>query len=257
MVSPLSSRILNAEAKANMAGSSVYAYRPLIEEWQHRAKTKKRVSGYSADGSEQESPPSSECSFGKETRANQVEHEAKRRRTEEADFQAFHARNDLAKAGVNFLPGLIGRSRALTHGSIEMDRAGLVVVSRNTPYVNDIQAVHCEDHVVEDENNYESTHMDYVQLLSCAQHFYTSKRPIPTPSEEAANESGSNTTGSTTPTDYSASECDPIEILPKPLNDAQDDFGSVSEDDICCINSSLRPITLTLENALLHSQAAR
>lgn len=253
MVSPLSSRVLNAEAIANIGGSSAYARRPFFrEEWQHPVKTKKRISGYSADRSDQESPPCSECSLGKETRANQVEQGAKRRRTEKVDFQAFHARNDLAEAGVNCLPG----------GSIETDRVGLIVVSRNNPYVNDLQVAHCQDHAVEDANNYESTHMDYMQLLSCAQHFYTSNRPIPTPSEEAANErsnyeSFSNTTGSTTPTDYSASEADPAEILPKPLNDAQDDFVSVSEDGISCINSSLSPMAFTLENALLHNQAAR
>jgi hypothetical protein len=248
---PLSSRLLDAHAKANIDSSSAYARRPFFrEEWEHPVNTKKRISGYSADRSEQESPPCSECSLGnKETRANQVEQGAKRRRTEKIDFQAFYARNDLAEAGVNCLPG----------GSIETDRVGLIVVSKNNPYVNDLQVVHSQDQAVEDANNYESTHMDYMQLFSCAQHFYTSNRPIPTPFEEAANELSnyerfSDTTGSTTP---SSSEADPAEILPKPLNDAHDDSVSVSEDGISCINSSLSPMSFTLENALLHNQAAR
>ena len=231
MVSPLSSRILNAEAKANINGSSTYAHMPLtanvIEDWQRRANAKKRVSGYSADRSDHGSLLTGVSSLdSKAIRANQIEQHAKRRRTEEASFQAFNARNDLAKAEVQCLHGLIGTSRALPHGSVNMDRVKLVVVSRDKPYnyESDLEGDIQGDVEVVEKNNNVSLYEDYIQLLCCSQHFYTIEGRIPTPSEEASRnlESVSNTTMTTnTPTECSSdSEGDLIVIPPKPQNES-------------------------------------
>ncbi len=201
MVSPLSSRIMNAEAKANINGAS--KYRPLtanvIGEWQRRAQ--KRVSGYTADRSEGESPPASLYSLdkemgAKEMRAQQVESLAKRRRTEEANFQAFNVKNDLSKAGLN-LPVL--RSRALLRGSVNMDSVKLIRVTKESPHsleelLDPQPALTCSS--ARDRLQHDIEEHDYSDLLKQAQQFYTSKGYIPTPSEEALSNDRSSTISS-------------------------------------------------------------
>jgi hypothetical protein len=266
MVSPLSSRILNAEAQAKIAIYYPPVNNPLavnvIEDWQQRAKSNKRVSGYSADRSDHEILPSRFCSLDKAVRAQQVGNHAKRRRTEEASFQAFNARSDLANSGVNCLPGLIGRSRALPHGSFNMNEVKLIVVSRNNPYEDDIEPIESVN-----KTNDISSNEDYMQLISCSQHFYTTMGRVPTPSVEAANErsnneNASNTIGTmNTPTECSSiSEGLPNDIIPKPQDKGyvQDkETVGASEDMIHRISSSKSSTTITLEDALAPSETAR
>lgn len=261
MVSPLSSRIMNAEAKANINGRS--KYRPLtannvIGEWQIRGR--KRVSGYTADRSE--SPPASlyciDKEIGpKEMRARQVENLAKRRKTEEANFQAFNVKHDLAKAGVQSLPGL--RSRALPRGSVNMDNVTLVCVSKESPYPG--------DEFVDDEDDTKRTCQpqlqhgveEYLELLKQAQHFYTSKEYIPTRSEEAAANSRSSTVSSDGTTD-NPSDSDSIfayEIPTKLIDVINSEDKSDADIHYGYITKSMNHSTDTLENALVSCDSAR
>jgi len=191
MVPPLESRILNVTAKANINGSSsTHANMPLtanvIEDLQRRAK--KRVHHYSADPadrSDRETLPTRVLPLHKATTVNKVvEQHAKRRMTpEEASFEAFNARKDLTKAGVQCpLDGLIGTSRTDPHGNINKDGVKLVVVSRDKPYdyyESDLEAGVKGDIEVSQNNNVSSHAEDYMQLFSCSQHFYTTERQIP------------------------------------------------------------------------------
>lgn len=251
MVLPLSSRILKAEAKARSSGFTL------------ASKSKKRVSGYSADRSDQESPPatlSTTMEKTKEKRAQHVEQCAKRKRVEEANFQAFNARNDLAQAGVKCQPGIFGRSRALPQGHIDMDTVDLIVVSKETPYTNDKEGFEDTGYMTDIEYSDVSSE-DYMDLLTCSQQFYLAKGRIPTPSEDAVNErssqiSSSNTTGFSTAVDSD--------------NEFETDIPSMAQDHGCndetlpnitvtmkYIETSLDLAVLTLSEAIVHFSSAR
>lgn len=259
MVSPLSSRMMNAEAKAN--GASSYARRPLtanvIEEWKKKAK--KRVSGYWADRSDQESPPMGAYSLDKEIRAKQVEIHAKRRRLEESAFQAHNARNDLKKAGISCPPGLVGRSRALLVGSVDMSKVNLVVVSNDQVVSGKKEEKQSQVEVVKTQQGLASFD-EYSQLLSLSQQYYITKGRIPTPSEEEPEERCSDTTGTnSTGTNSDSSDYEPPEILPKLLEIQEEQKASHSIPDyvIQCIGSSLDASRLSLEEALMNMNSAR
>eukprot|EP00557_Chaetoceros_sp_GSL56_P006940 CAMPEP_0176499348 /NCGR_PEP_ID=MMETSP0200_2-20121128/12878_1 /TAXON_ID=947934 /ORGANISM="Chaetoceros sp., Strain GSL56" /LENGTH=404 /DNA_ID=CAMNT_0017897759 /DNA_START=23 /DNA_END=1237 /DNA_ORIENTATION=- len=252
MVLPLSSRILKAEAKAKNSGFAL------------ASKSKKHVSGYSADRSDQESPPASLCTTEKtkEKRAQHVEQCAKRRRTKEANFQAFNARNDLIQAGVKCQPGLFGRSRAVLQGCVDMDTVDLIVVSKETSYPNDKDDFQETDNSP-DGGSCDVSSDDYMELLICAQQFYLAKGPIPTPSEDAVNErssqiSSSNTTGFSTAVD---SENEFEMEIPPIAQDREcydETLPDIADTDITrFIKSSLDLAVLTLNEAIIHFSSAR
>jgi hypothetical protein len=251
--------MMNAEAKAN--GANSYARRPLtanvIEEWKKKAK--KRVSGYWADRSDQESPSMGAYSLDKEIRAKQVEIHAKRRRLEESAFQAHNARNDLKKAGISCPPGLVGRSRALLVGSVDMSKVNLVVVSNDQVVSGKKEEKQSQVEVVKTQQDLASFG-EYSKLLSLSQQYYITKGRIPTPSEEEPEERFSDTTGTnSTGTNSDSSDYEPPEILPKLLEIQEEQKASHSIPDyvIQCIGSSLDASRLSLEEALMNMNSAR
>ena len=190
---------------------------------------------------------------------------------EDANFSAYIARSDLAKAGVKCIPGLKGRVRALPQGLINMDNVKLIVVSRDSPYSSCDKEV---QHGVEPSSTSLNTSSadkedyaphDYAQLLTSSKHFYSKSGRIPTPSEEGADkryryfnasECGSNTTGTITPLSGgsdSGAEWD-LEI-PAKVNHR----GTVSaQDDKILPKKSLNPVdSMTMESAIMCSDAAR
>ena len=133
MVSPLSSRILNLEAKAKISRDIIHAPLPPTADraWARGNLKTKRVSGYSADRESQR--PSPPIQSAKQKRVNHVETQAKKRRIDELNFQAANVREDLKESGIQCLPGLFGRSRALPVGSVDMSSVKLVVRSKGQP----------------------------------------------------------------------------------------------------------------------------
>lgn len=282
MVSPLSSRILNAEAKANINGSP-FPYRPLtknvMESWQRQ---KKRVSGYSADCDMKNPPASTLCSLDKQVRAHQVEISAKRRRIEELNFQASNVREDLARAGIHCLPGLIGRSHALPHNSVDMDKVRLVTNSSKSPFIEkeDDQQQPPQKQQLPPQQQQLQRPVEYpvsdcFNLLNSCQHFYTTTNGrIPTPSEDAVNEPNSNNDESNslnTTTDEapssSSSDNDSLEGnaigIPVNMNMLGQDFSNdVSSSSRCCsplpfMNWSMDTCVLRLDEAIATFDSAR
>ena len=156
MVSPLSSRILNLEAKAKINIRAPVPHNP------------KRTSGYSAD---KESTKTSEVvQAQKQDRVNQVESQAKKRRLEELNFQAANARDDLRQNGIQCLPGLIGRSRALPLGTVDMSTVKLIVRSKGQP---------CHEAVATKAPLEETPSTNtYHELLDACKSFYESSGPM-------------------------------------------------------------------------------
>jgi PAS domain-containing protein len=267
MVSLLSSRIMNAEAKANSK------YRPLtaanvLGEWGQLRGAKKRDaststsngsgsgSGYSADRSE--SPPDSLSSMQHSTTTT-YESLVKKRKTEVDTFQAFNVKNDLAKAGVQCLPGL--RSRALPRGSVDMSRVKLVLSSKDNPYLGD----QCEPgHGNGNGNGHGHTTRihsseDYSDLFKATQQFYTSDQSIPAFSEEGTSTLGSDSTSNSISTSPSDSESESVDFQHKDeKNMVGDMIMSMNYDtssNVYCnhITKHLNPSnTLTLCNALFY-----
>jgi len=173
-----------------------------------------------------------------------VEDQAKRRKSEELNYQAFNLRNDLATAGVQCVPNLIGRSRSRLHGPVNMDKVKLVAsVSRESS--PDLDAYE------------EMTLNDYVQMLNCCKHFYTTTTGlIPTPSEEAATDNGRSSCSSTsTPIVSDDSEIN-LEISPK-LEAHADQVEDDESSEPRYISASLDSKIMTLESSLEYSESAR
>ena len=123
MVSPLSSRIYNLEAKVKIKNPS-QARKSYKLPWQIENR-RKRISGYIAD----RESPSMVVNAEKQLRAKQIQGHAKKRKNEEQHFEAHNVKNDLANAGINFVP----RSRALPEGSIDMSNVELIMSSNYSP----------------------------------------------------------------------------------------------------------------------------
>ncbi len=133
MVSPLSSRIYNLEAKAKIKNRKHLNNVTHSLPWQLESRTK-RISGYTAD----RESPSVVVNFKKQNRADVTEAFAKKRKIEELNFQAYNVKNDLENAGVDFVP----RSKALPEGFIDMSGVTLIKSSeytgtRNAPQTSD------------------------------------------------------------------------------------------------------------------------
>ena len=121
MVSPLSSRIYNLEAKAKIKNLKPSLTNDSKLPWQIENR-RKRISGYIAD-KESESVV---VNTQKQHRAEQVESLAKRRKVEQQNFKAHNVKNELAAAGIDFVP----RSRAFPEGSIDMSCVELITSSK-------------------------------------------------------------------------------------------------------------------------------
>lgn len=289
MVSPLSSRILNAEAKANIKGGNT-CYRPLLsqsvmESWERQRK--RGISGYSADRERDtaSSPLSVQCSFQKQMRTNIVEAQAKRRRTEELNYQAFNVKNDLSTAGVSSLP-FLGRQKALPPGSVDMSRVELIIATKDSPYYSNGYCA--DDDQTEqgacapfNQRQELDNFQNYTALLDSCQSFYTGK--IPTPSAYAAIENkmeaqtsdsaDSRNTGSS-PSSISSEDGQDVDLLQLPAklveeNDASvtsnsdyDDTAHQKDEKAALFDFITSPVNLdkralTLEEALITSNPAR
>jgi hypothetical protein len=127
MVSPLSSRIINLEAKAKIKKDyKASRFNASKLPWQLESR-RQRISGYTADREGSTQVVTTE----KQIRANLVEASAKKRKIEELNFQAHNVKKDLANADMTYAP----RSRALPAGVIDMSNVELVMASK---YVSDI-----------------------------------------------------------------------------------------------------------------------
>jgi hypothetical protein len=136
MVSPLSSRIINLEAKAKIKNNSSQNQDTNKKNnqlpWQLESR-RKRISGYTAD---RESPSQrTAIATDKRVRAQQVEANAKKKKVEEQNFQAFNVKEDLAECGVKYLPRPHGGAFPILDGSIDMSHVELVMASN---YKSDI-----------------------------------------------------------------------------------------------------------------------
>lgn len=179
MVSPISTRIIKAEAKANLKqtsfASTTFTNPKLVK--------KKHVSGYSAD---KDSPASSVCSLTREARslrAMAVEENAKRRKTEELNYQASTVKRDM-QAGADFTKNKANSFAddyaASLHSKIttSIDKGNVQRIYSNA-YDSNTSLV--------EESTFDDKEIDFSDLLYSCQHFYCSNGPIPTPSEEEMN----------------------------------------------------------------------
>lgn len=193
MVSPLSSRIFNLEAKAKIKTSATAAVNAKIP-W-HIENRRKRISGYTADGESRSHSVNAE----KQLRADQVEANAKKRKVEESNFQAYNVKNDLANAGIKYSP----RSRALPVGMIDMSKVELIMSSKYQP-----------DYLSQNNtDNQDSTFMDYnaelfSSMISETRHFYNGKQKKFRSSQRVAIKADSVTSSTTMNTSPSESPFD-------------------------------------------------
>lgn len=180
MVSTISTRIIKAEAKANLKQTS-FASTTFAN---HKIPKKKRTSGYSAD---KDSPASSVCSMTREAkslRAQAVEENAKRRKIEELNYQASNANRDI-QAGVDLTKNVsnlyVDEYAASPHSKImtSIDKGNVQRIYSNGYDPN--------NNSLAEESNFDGKEVDYSDLLYSCQHFYCSNGPIPTPSEEETN----------------------------------------------------------------------
>ena len=167
MVSPLSSRILNLEAKAKINIRAPVTHNT------------KRTSGYSAD--KESTKTSEDIQPKKQDRVNQVESQAKKRKLEELNFQAANAREDLRQNGIQCLPGLIGRSRALPVGAVDMSTVKLIVRSKGQP---------CHEAITETSLEEIPSGNTYDDLLNACKSFYEISGPMTPADDNAANYHG-------------------------------------------------------------------
>ena len=164
MVSPLSSRIFNLEAKAKIKTSSTSAINAKTQPW-HIENRRKRISGYTADGESRSQSVNAE----KQLRADQVEAHAKKRKIEEKNFQAYNIKNDLAKAGIEYSP----RSRALPVGMIDMSKVELIMSSK---YKADYLSQSDDKKDTEDNVCLKDNTEIFSSLISATRYFYNGTR---------------------------------------------------------------------------------
>lgn len=180
MVSPISSRIKKAEAKANLKRTT-FASKNVTKQ-KKIPKPKKHTSGYSAD---KDSPTSSVCSMTlgtKSLRAQTVEENSKRRKMEELNYQAFNVKRDMEA-------GVISKESC---NPIVDDTASLhnkTIKDIDLKKVRQIISQDYDQHNISNDDVMRETicneeEIDYNDLLYSCQHFYSSSDPIPTPSEE-------------------------------------------------------------------------
>ena len=258
MVSPLSSRILNLEAKAKINREIIHAPLPPTagRTWIRSNSKSKRVSGYSAD--RESASVSVPIQYEKQKRVDQVEAQAKRRKIDELNFQAANVREDLKESGIQCRPGLFGRSRALPIGSVDMSTVKLIVRSKGQPCHEAVSRKLPPDEVPSTET--------YSDLLIACQSFYKTNGPINFAAvnadgyhDRAPSTTSTITTGeSISPTSDGDSDSDDIPlIIPARLKESTRKEGKnlkVKEDEL-----NLEPLSsscLSLEDALHNKESA-
>lgn len=237
MVSPLSTRLFNLEAKANSDN-----YHQFIRNF-HQLAHAKRVSGYSADKESVQSN-SAITSTEKENRAKSIGLASKKRKNDELHHQAASARSTLAQGGHLHKRSLQGSSRAFPQKGIDMKRAKLITVSRDNPYEEKTEKVDVYDPSI------------YSEMVESSKHFYSlGGRRLSNDRNNAiqSQEEGSNATNSTISSKSSDKESDDgttYEIPPRFEDGYQNVDIKNSERDILkdAINH-LAVCTTTLEEA--------
>ncbi len=254
MVSPLSSRIINLEAKVKI--------KKRIKEpdnsnfpWQLESR-KKRISGYTADGEGVLHEVSSE----KRLNAEKVEANAKRRRTEEKNFQAHNVQNDLAAAGKVYIP----RSRALPLGTVDMSRVELVTSSK---YQEESAAADTKGDSLNNTMSAYEEHSAYASLFEASTAFYhgTKKQQKHCRiSRSSARSITSETTGSTSLSSspfYSDEDEVASPYPPPPVQLPVKVFKGLAEKvqeyKVSSILSTAKSNFMSLESALVSSESAR
>jgi hypothetical protein len=254
MVSPLSSRIYNLEAKARIKNFKHLSKIPEATlPWQIENRTK-RISGYIAD----RESPSVVVNAEKQNRADMTEAHAKKRKNEELNFQAYNVKNDLASAGVDFVP----RSKALPEGSIDMSGVTHIMSSQYTESETD----KCESNPDLCKTSYELS-TDYCNLVEASKVFYNTnvkrKKIVPKfPKNVSKALSFTSSTTNGTSTSLSSSPClseaedgstQSQFVLPKIIEDPPQH----SDDTMLGFLSSANDNFTTLEEALNSSNTAR
>ena len=190
MVSPLSSRIYNLEAKVKIKNST-QTRKSYKLPWQIENR-RNRISGYVAD----RDSPSMVVNSEKQLRAEQVQGHAKKRKTEEQNFEAHNVKNDLANAGVNFVP----RSRALLEGSIDMSNVELIMSSNYSPENKKSSTVVATSGGSDDRSSINDVTSDYSSLIDATKDHYKADKTNKKNERKVRNKalSTTSTTGSTT-----------------------------------------------------------
>lgn len=254
MVSPLSSRIYNLEAKVKIKNCKLLQTnnQNLHVPWQIESRTK-RISGYTADRESEEEQVNEQ----KQHRSEQVEAEAKKRKVEELSFQAHNVKNDLANAGVeSFVP----KSKAFPKGSIDMSNVELIMSSQYSSVK--AQKTDCEfNQIFLFPEDLKST---YIEMVEASKEFYKAQGKI---QKKVAFPKASSITSSTTnyTTSLSSSPCDSDSedfcSTPTPGNNSLPSLTEATETvnmcnkciAICNLLSSSKISLISLEEALISS----
>jgi hypothetical protein len=252
MVSPLSTRLFNLEAKANSVNYPQFMKNNQISRqgW-HQMAQAKRVSGYSAD---KESVQSNSVitSTEKENRAKSIGLTSKKRKNDELHYQAASARSTLTQGGHLHKRSLLGSSRAFPHEGIDTKRAKLIIVSRDNPYEEKTEMVDVYDPSI------------YSEMVESSKHFYSlvgRRLSNDRNTTIQSHEEGSNATNSTISSQLSDTESDngtTYEIPPRFEDGYQNVDTNDSERDILkdAINH-VPACTTTLEEAFNNQSSPR
>jgi hypothetical protein len=221
----------------------------------------KRTSGYSADREGTTgTPPLRDASDDKQKRANQIESLSKKRKLAEINYDVANARADIAKAGLSCPPGIIGRSRALPPGSVDMSSVTLLLSSKY-----DEEKFMTENHrtVTDAFISAPDIGLIYSELLKASRPFYNNSRrrvKIPVVKEDPQHTGDSiDTPSSCSLSDTESDDANENNIPPRAdehPTTANERRGKL-KDDIFLQIQSPRQNSITFEQALSYSPLAR
>ena len=161
MAPPLNCRILNHQTNTSSMSLSTRNIKTIASSY---GRGRKRISGYSVDG---ESISLHATSLDKQMRADHIEAHAKKRKTEENNYQALNARNEVKITGISPPSRISCQSRVLSHESIDLSAVDLITVSKNRPYIPEkynSETNETNDHCIDSAM--------YVDLLQITRPFY-------------------------------------------------------------------------------------
>ena len=192
MASPLNCRILNHQTNDSSMSLSTRNIKVIASSY---GRGRKRISGYSVDG---ESISLHATSLDKQMRADHIEAHAKKRKTEENNYQALNARNDVKNTEISPSSRISCQSRVLSHESIDLSTVDLITVSKNRPYIPEKY-----NSEINETNNHCIDSAMYIDLLEICRPFYAlpggsthkniSYRSVSTPSSPSMTDSDTNT----------------------------------------------------------------
>ena len=192
MASPLNCRILNHQTNDSSMSLSTRNIKVIASSY---GRGRKRISGYSVDG---ESISLHATSLDKQMRADHIEAHAKKRKTEENNYQALNARNEVKITGISPPSRISCQSRVLSHESIDLSAVDLITVSKNRPYIPEKY-----NSETNETNNHCIDSAMYVDLLQITRPFYAltsgsihrniSNRSVSTPSSPSISGTDSDT----------------------------------------------------------------